>query len=52
MGHLIQRALDLRALIKLGLQISLEEIAADEMFAMLIIEEEQNRFEEENTKES
>jgi len=34
-------------MIKLGIQIPLDEIAADEMLAMLVIEEEQNRMENE-----
>jgi hypothetical protein len=44
-GQLIQRALDIRALIKVGVTITLDEIAGDEMHAILIIEQEYNRFE-------
>jgi hypothetical protein len=51
-GQLLRRALDMRALLKLGLPILLEEIAADEMFAMLIVEEEQNRFDNERAKDA
>jgi hypothetical protein len=36
--------------LKLGLQFSLEDIGADEFYAMLIIEEEQNRYEDEKAK--
>jgi len=46
-GQLLRRALDLRAALKLGVRLSLGEIAADEFRAMLIIEEEQARFDEE-----
>lgn len=49
-GQLLRRALDLRAALKLGVKISLDEIAADEFQAMLIIEEEQARFDEERLK--
>jgi hypothetical protein len=44
-GQLVQKALDLRALLKAGVTITLDEIAADEMYALLIIEQEQNRYE-------
>lgn len=46
-GQLLRRALDLRAALKLGVTLSLDEIAADEFQAMLIVEEEQARFDEE-----
>jgi hypothetical protein len=46
-GQLLRRALDLRAVLKLGVRLSLDEIAADEFHAMLIVEEEQARFDEE-----
>ena len=46
-GRLLRRALDIRALIRLGVTITLEEIAGDEMYSMLIIDEEQNRYESE-----
>ena len=49
-GQLLRRALDLRAALKLGIKLSLDEIAADEFQAMLIIEEEQARFDEERAK--
>ena len=41
-GLLIQRALDLMGVLKLGLHIGLEEIRADEFCAMLIIAEERD----------
>jgi hypothetical protein len=46
-GQLLRRALDLRAALKLGVKLALDEIATDEFRAMLIIEEEQARFDEE-----
>ena len=46
-GQLLRRTLDLGAALKLGVRLSLDEIAADEFHAMLIIEEEQARFDEE-----
>jgi len=49
-GQLLRRALDLRAALKLGVKLSLDEIAADEFQAMLIVEEEQARWEEERLK--
>jgi len=39
--------LDLRNIIKAGVQVTLKEIDADELYAMLVIEEEQNRLESE-----
>jgi hypothetical protein len=52
LGQLLRRALDLRALLKIGLPLTLDEIEADEMFAMLIIEEEQNKYEDEKARQS
>ena len=49
-GQLLRRALDLRAIIKSGVQVTMDEIAADEIYAMLIVDEEQNRFEDERNK--
>ena len=46
-GQLLRRALDLRAAIKVGIQIGLDEIAADEFYAMLVIEEAQDQYEKE-----
>ena len=48
-GQLLRRALDLRAALKIGVSLSLDEIAADEFYAMLIIEEEQDRLEREQS---
>lgn len=49
-GQLLRRALDLRAALKLGVKLALDEIAADEFQAMVIVEEEQARFDEECLK--
>jgi len=49
-GQLLRRALDLRTALRLGVSLSLDEIAADEFQALLIIEREQARFEEEHTE--
>jgi len=49
-GQLLRRALDLRAALKLGVKLSLDEIAMDEFQAMLIIEEEQTKWEDERAK--
>jgi hypothetical protein len=48
-GQLIRRALDLRAALKLGVGVSLDEIAADEFYTMLLVEEERDRLEREQT---
>lgn len=46
-GFLLRRALDLRAALKLGVHITLDEIRADEFYAMLIVEEERDKFDNE-----
>jgi len=46
-GLLLRRALDLRAALKMGLRISLDEIRGDEFAAILVLEEEQTRYEQE-----
>jgi hypothetical protein len=46
-GQLIRRALDLRAAMKLGVGVGLDEIAADEFYTMMLIEEERDRLERE-----
>ncbi len=40
MGLLLQRALDLRAALRLGVRVSLDEIRADEFRALVVLEEE------------
>ncbi|OFW00530.1 MAG: hypothetical protein A3H94_07665 [Acidobacteria bacterium RIFCSPLOWO2_02_FULL_60_20] len=49
-GQLLRRALDLRAALRIGISLSLCDIAADEFFTMLIIEEEQDRLEREQSQ--
>lgn len=49
-GQLIRRALDLRMALKLGVRIGLDEIAADEFFTMLILEDERDRWERERAE--
>ena len=46
-GQLLRRALDLRAAMKMGILLGLDEIAADEFYAMLAIEEAQEQYEKE-----
>jgi hypothetical protein len=43
----IRRALDLISALKLGVHMSMDEIAADDFLAMLIIAEERDRLERE-----
>ena len=47
-GLLIRRALDLRAALKLGIHLGLDDIRADEFCAMLILEDERDRPERES----
>ena len=46
-GKLLRRALDLRAAIKTGIVLGLDDIAADEFYAMRAIEEAQDQYEKE-----
>lgn len=48
----MKRAIDLKCALKLGIHISLDEIRANELYAMLVIEEEADRFNEEKDKET
>ncbi len=47
----MRRALDLRAILEIGVPLGLDDIAADELYAMLVIEEERDRYDEERSKE-
>lgn len=40
---MLRRALDLRAVLKLGVRIGLDEIRADEFRALVVLEEEQEK---------
>jgi len=51
-GQLLRWAIDLRAALRLCVSLSLDEIAADEFFAMLAIEEAQDQYERECVGES
>jgi hypothetical protein len=46
-GMLLRRAIDLRAALKMGVRIGLDEIRADEFRAMLTVEEERERLDRE-----
>jgi hypothetical protein len=46
---LIRRALDLRAALNLGIHIGLDDIPANEFYALLILEDERDRLERERT---
>jgi hypothetical protein len=43
----LRRAIDLKAALKMGVRIGLDEIPADEFQAMLTVEEERERFDRE-----
>ena len=49
-GLLARRALDLRAALKLGIRVSLEEIRADEFYALVVLEEERDQREAEASR--
>ena len=51
-GQLLRRALDLRAALRLGVSLSLEDINADEFFAMLAVEEAHDQYEKERVGKS
>ncbi len=44
---LLRRALDIRAASRMGIQLGLENVAADEFHAMLVLDEERERWERE-----
>ena len=46
-GLLIRRALDLRAALKLGIHLTLDDIRAEEFYAMLILEDEREKLDRE-----
>ncbi|HWR54467.1 MAG TPA: hypothetical protein VN428_25390 [Bryobacteraceae bacterium] len=45
--RLLRRALDLRAASRMGIQLTLDDVSADEFQAMLILDEEHERWERE-----
>jgi hypothetical protein len=52
LGQLIRRAIDLRAAIKLGVTVRLDEVAADELYTMMLIEEERDLLDRETVSGS
>ncbi|MFZ5558383.1 MAG: hypothetical protein ACOZDY_16965 [Pseudomonadota bacterium] len=44
---MLRRAIDLRAALKLGIRISLDEIRADEFHALVVLEEERDALDRE-----
>lgn len=46
---MIRRALELRAALNLGIHIGLEDIRADEFYALLILNDEREELERERT---
>lgn len=50
-GLLLRRALDMRAALKLGLHVSLDDIKADELYALLVLDEERERLDRERERE-
>jgi hypothetical protein len=46
-GLLIRRAIDMRAALNLGVHIGLDEIPANEFYAMLILDEERDQLDRE-----
>lgn len=51
-GQLVRRALEVRAAIKLGIHITLDDISADEFLALTAVEEEISRWEAERANGS
>ncbi len=49
-GRLLRRALDLRAASRMGIQITLDHVAADEFQAMAILDEEGEKWEREQQR--
>jgi hypothetical protein len=49
-GKLLRRALDLRSAPSMGVGIGLDEIDADEFFAMQVVEQECDAYDQERTK--
>ncbi len=46
-GRLLRRMFDLRAASRMGIQVTLDDIAADEFQAMVILDEEREKWEKE-----
>ena len=52
MGQLMQRALDISAILNLGVTIGAEDLAADELYALLVIEDERDKYDDEKAKKA
>ena len=50
-GQFLRRALDLRSALAMGIRIGLDEIDADEFFAMQVVEHERDAYDRERTKQ-
>jgi len=50
-GQLLRRALDLRSALSMGIRIGLDEIDADEFYAMQVVEEERDAYDRERVKQ-
>jgi len=50
-GQLLRRALDLRSALSMGVRIGLDEIDADEFFAMQVVEQEHDAYDRERMKQ-
>jgi hypothetical protein len=50
-GRLLSRVLDLRLSIRMGITIGLDDVDADELVAMAVVEEEMEKFKVERAKE-
>lgn len=49
-GRLLRRALDLLAAARVGIQLALDEVAADELQAVVILDEERDKWEREQQR--
>lgn len=50
-GQLLRRTLDLRSALAMGIRIGLDEIDADEFFAMQVVEQERDTYDRERAKQ-
>ncbi|MDZ4796587.1 MAG: hypothetical protein SGI92_00385 [Bryobacteraceae bacterium] len=51
-GNLLQRTIDLKLALQAGVHITLDEIGADELRALQIVDEERNRYDREKEQEA
>ena len=50
-GQLLRRALDLRSALSMGVRVGLDEIDADEFFAMQVVEQERDAYDRERLEQ-